>query len=116
MRKAADKNCAEFGGWPSGHPCAISELRGMLGSWEIVDENCAVFRRRSRLINRVTDWKNCAIFEGSAVTGSGCLFGMSAHFLQSAEAGMLGNFCVMFGGVSAGVTARSNSSVDQLEA
>lgn len=30
--EAIGKKCVELGGWPVGHPCAIFELRGMLGS------------------------------------------------------------------------------------
>lgn len=68
----------------------------MLGSWETTHENYTVFRMSSRLIDRVTGWKNYAIFYGSEVTSSGCLSSMSTQFLQPTEPSMLGRFCEIF--------------------
>lgn len=57
-----EKTVQLLGGWPAGHPCTFSELRGMLDSWGTAREIYVVFQVSSRSTNWVTGWKNYAIF------------------------------------------------------
>jgi len=52
----AGQKCAGLGGRHAGHVCVVSRMSEVSGSWWIVQENCAIFRRSNRpLVGVLTD-------------------------------------------------------------